>query len=460
MAITKLDVKMIQATGTPSSNTWLRGDGSWQTITLSPYPVWATQAGSIAIANEQAVFSANLLAVDRNSLTISYSIISGSLPSGLSLNASTGAITGTTPQVTSNTLYSFTINASNGTQTTARTFSITVNNSTNEPPVWSTAAGSLGSVNSNTSFNYNLSATDPNSDPITYSITSGALPTGLSMSSLGVITGTTSTISSTTTSNFTVSANDGHGGITNRAFSITVVFVVPTINYTISANSNNVDFRTLMINAGWNGTTAVNGTVTVNSGVYIGSASTTTPGFNIAGPFPSGSTLTLINNGFICGRGGPPGTVDGPGYNTLSSGGDALHVGVPVTIYNNNCIWAGGGGGGSAHAGDLSPGGGLGGAGGGYPYPGHGYGNPGDPGGAGGGIATGFNVLGLNGADYASGGYDILGGGGGGVGGEGGSGSPIAGQSTAYGRGYAGYFCVGMANVTWAVQGNAIGKSS
>jgi hypothetical protein len=62
--------------------------------------------------------------------------------------------------------------------------------------------------------------------------------------------------------------------------------------------------------------------------------------------------------------------------------------------------------------------------------------------------------------DYTYIGYDILGGGGGGVGGVGGVGSPIAHQGTSYGMGYAGYFCVGMANVTWAVQGNAIGKSS
>jgi hypothetical protein len=227
MAITKLDTSMIIATGTPSGSNYLRGDGSWGPLIIPP--IWSTQAGVIAIANEQAVLTTTVLAVDANNLTLTYSITSGSLPVGLTLNSSTGVISGTTPTVTANTTSTFTISVSNGTNSSSRVFSITVNNSTNEPPVWSTAAGSIGSVNMNSSFNYSLSATDPNSDSISYSIASGSLPAGLSMNSLGVITGTTSTVSSTTTSNFTVSANDGHGGIVNRIFSITVMATSYTV---------------------------------------------------------------------------------------------------------------------------------------------------------------------------------------------------------------------------------------
>jgi hypothetical protein len=58
--------------------------------------------------------------------SLSYSLASGSsLPSGVSLNSSTGAITGTVPSNASNTTYTFTINVSDGINTVAREFSFT-----------------------------------------------------------------------------------------------------------------------------------------------------------------------------------------------------------------------------------------------------------------------------------------------------------------------------------------------
>jgi hypothetical protein len=225
-SLTKIDLPMITTTGTQSSSSFFRGDGMWSGFTD---PIWVTQSGNIAIVNEQVAFSANILAVDPNGLTLTYTVTSGALPSGLTLNSSTGVISGTTPQVTVNTVFAFIINVSNSAQNTQQSFTITVNNSTNEPPVWSTAAGSLGSINMNSSFNYSLSATDPNSDPITYSVISGSLPTGLSMSSLGVITGTATTVSSTTTSNFTVQATDSNFGIADRSFSITIMATSYTV---------------------------------------------------------------------------------------------------------------------------------------------------------------------------------------------------------------------------------------
>jgi hypothetical protein len=57
----------------------------------------------------------------------SYSIVSGALPGGGSLNASTGAITGTESGSTGTTTYNFTIRATDAqAQTADRAFSITV----------------------------------------------------------------------------------------------------------------------------------------------------------------------------------------------------------------------------------------------------------------------------------------------------------------------------------------------
>jgi len=101
-------------------------------------------------------------------------------------------------------------------------------------PVFTTAAGTLGTISDSNRSGYTLSsaaATDADSDTITYSITVGALPPGLSFnSSSAAITGTATAVVSNTTSTFTVSAATTNQTST-RQFSITVnAPVVETFN--------------------------------------------------------------------------------------------------------------------------------------------------------------------------------------------------------------------------------------
>ena len=87
-------------------------------------PVWQTAAGTLGTFNEQVSISVSATATDSDS-TITYALASGStLPSGVTLNSSTGAISGTLPNITTDTTYSFTINASDGVNTIPRSFSI------------------------------------------------------------------------------------------------------------------------------------------------------------------------------------------------------------------------------------------------------------------------------------------------------------------------------------------------
>ena len=92
----------------------------------------------------------------------------------------------------------------------------------NDSPVWSTASGSLGSYAGAVSVQ--LAATDDESNTITYSVTSGSLPSGLSLSSGGLISGTITASPATYT--FTVSASDGINTAVTRSFSIIVPFPV------------------------------------------------------------------------------------------------------------------------------------------------------------------------------------------------------------------------------------------
>ena len=90
-------------------------------------PVWITAYGSLGTFTEQVSISVTATATDSDSQSITYSLASGSsLPSGLSLSSS-GTISGTLPDITTNTTYSFTINATDGLNTIPRTFSITSN---------------------------------------------------------------------------------------------------------------------------------------------------------------------------------------------------------------------------------------------------------------------------------------------------------------------------------------------
>ena len=102
-------------------------------------------------------------------------------------------------------------------------------------PIWSTASGQVGgTIYENVAMsNTTLTATDPEGDTIAYSIQSGALPTGISLnSSTGVLSGTpTASITSDTTSNFTVRATSGTN-TNDRSFNIVV-------KNTNSGNHNN-----------------------------------------------------------------------------------------------------------------------------------------------------------------------------------------------------------------------------
>ena len=92
-------------------------------LTVSDVPSWTTAAGSLGTVANGGSISFTVAATDATS----YAVTSGSMPGGASLNASTGAITGTESGSTSTTTYNFTITATDAQgQTADRAFSITV----------------------------------------------------------------------------------------------------------------------------------------------------------------------------------------------------------------------------------------------------------------------------------------------------------------------------------------------
>lgn len=118
-------------------------------------------------------------------------------------------------------------------------------------PAWSTTAGSVYATNIYENelliSNRQLVATDPDAaSTITYSVASGTLPSGIILSSTGVLTGTAPTLASDTTYNFTARASDNAQNTSDRAFSISILND-PSLDY--------ISNLKLWIRGGYNGAT-------------------------------------------------------------------------------------------------------------------------------------------------------------------------------------------------------------
>jgi len=93
-------------------------------LTVSDAPAWTTAAGSLGSFSGGDTISVTVAATNATS----FSKTSGTFPGGLSLNTSSGVISGTETGTTSDTTFSFTIRATDAQgQTADRAFSITIN---------------------------------------------------------------------------------------------------------------------------------------------------------------------------------------------------------------------------------------------------------------------------------------------------------------------------------------------
>ena len=172
--------------------------GSLKAQFINLPPSWTTASGNLGSVYEfntitSGGFIVQAIDPDNFPVAVMYDIIAGSLPTGATIDSSTGAITGPAVPVASDTDFTFTVRASDGDIQITREFTITVVD--NVAPVWSTPAGTLGSLHESetiTSGSFQVTATDADGGPaaIEYSVVSGALPTGASLdSATGAITG-------------------------------------------------------------------------------------------------------------------------------------------------------------------------------------------------------------------------------------------------------------------------------
>ena len=205
----------------------------------------------------------------------------------------------------------------------------------NDKPVWTTAAGSLGTFNQG-STSYQLVASDEENNLLTYSLVSGSLPTGLTLSSSGLISGTNAGTANTTY-NFTISVSDSSNTAQSRTFSVYVPY--PTVTGGTLTSDATYYYRTFtatgnLVVSG----SAISGDVLIVGGGGGAAGNRNDCGGGGGGGFRSlsGQTFAVQSHNVIIGSGGS------------GSNGSASTSGINSSIGN---LSATGGGTGSASGG-------------------------------------------------------------------------------------------------------------
>ena len=204
---------------------------------FNPTLQWVTTAESIANLYIGSEFSESVLAFNpiNSQDQISYQLIGGSLPDGITLNLSgllSGLSTTTDTYFTTRT-YNFIVRASSSNSIPAdRSFSLIVSNKVNSDFNWVTPAGSLGTVPSGTFYQLPLVVSESSSNvTTTFSFVSGELPPGMEVNSTeGYLQGVPTllnavAVNSSENFRFTIRATNSLGHLRDRAFSLNVTNV-------------------------------------------------------------------------------------------------------------------------------------------------------------------------------------------------------------------------------------------
>lgn len=219
-----------------------------------------------------------------------YTVTAGTLPGGLTLSSS-GRLSGTP---TANGTFNFTVLAkSSGNSTGTRTFALSVSAATVAVNPATLANGKEG-----TAYSQAFTATG-SAAPYTFSLLSGALPGGFTLSSPGVLKGTPTTVGAF---NFTIKATSATNATGARAFTMTVGAAAVTVApASLAAGTEGAAYRQSLVASGGIGpyTYALNsgalprGVTLSSNGTLSGTATTVgSYNFTIRATSAGGSTGT------------------------------------------------------------------------------------------------------------------------------------------------------------------------
>ena len=235
---------------------------------------------------EVGVTYSDQLTVTGGTSPFTWSVSTGSLPPGVTLGASTGLLSGTPTTAGS---YSFTVKVTDSsglTDTEAVTLTIIAGPSLSFP---APPAGWTHTVYSDT-----LTESGGTS-PFTWSVSSGSLPAGISLSADGNLTGTPTAVG---TASFTVKVTDANGQSATQATSITISAGVSTTFSAPPAAAVGVAYTDTLTATG--GTTPYTWSVNAGSlppGITLSSAGVLSGTPTTTGSYPFTVNVIDQNNG-------------------------------------------------------------------------------------------------------------------------------------------------------------------
>ncbi|MDW5442299.1 putative Ig domain-containing protein [Polaromonas sp. SM01] len=251
-------------------------------LSLSPSSVPAATVGQ--------AYSPTTLSTTGGTAPYTYTLIAGSLPPGMTL-PSAGTLAGTPAAAGT---FNFTVKATDALAISGtRAYSLTV-----AAPTITIAPPVLPAMTEGTAYNQAITASGGTAT-YSYAITSGSLPTGLSLASTGILSGTPTLAGPY---NFTVSATDSSTGTSapftgSRAYSVTVASGTPvagavSVNVLYGSNANAI---TLNLSGGAATSVAVATAAAHGTATASGTSITYTPTPGYGGPDSFTYTAT---NGF------------------------------------------------------------------------------------------------------------------------------------------------------------------
>ena len=254
-----------------------------------------------------------------------WSIASGALPAGVSLNTSTGSLSGTPSAAGS---FAFTVAVAAGGQNATKAFTLTVG-----VPLSITTPTPLPGGVAGVPYTQAFAATGGTS-PYGWSVSTGALPTGLTLSGAGSLTGTPTAAG---TFNFTIQLGDFAGRTATASFTITVTAGL-TITTTLPDGTVGTAYSQTLAAAGGSGTLtwsvstgALPDGITLNSSAGSLSGTPSAPGaftFTV-GVTGGGQTATKSFTITVGVPPRPPATITGLPATPAPATQPALGIGIP-----------------------------------------------------------------------------------------------------------------------------------
>ena len=260
-------------------------------VTAGNAPVWVTSA-TLDPMQKNVSYSKTIQATDSDGgSSVTYSIISGSLPSGISFNTSTATFSGT-PTENSGVPYSYVIRATDsGGNYVNRTFTLT--QAISDPPtsVVGTDVGTSRAYNNGAvSVAFSNASYTGTSSITSYTVTASTGQTASGASSPIIVTG----IATGATPTFTVTAtNTGGTSLSSSASSSVTVTTVPAAPTIGTASVTNTTTASVSFTAGLSGGKTISSYVATSSPSISVSTSGSTSPVSVTGSYASGQSYTF-----------------------------------------------------------------------------------------------------------------------------------------------------------------------